>query len=341
MRALFCRALALALVVMSAPSRAEEPTSARVWLDWSRGTGTEACLPPEDVVREVEDLLGRRIFVPRAEADRTLHVDVTHEIDPSRYGAQMVLRSKTGRSLGTREFVIETSTCQDASEALVLAISMLADLPRTAEETASEGPPPAKMPPAKTPIAKMPPEETPPATPKPWHLQARVGPAAALDGSGSVGPGAHLSAMLSPPDVWPLGMAALSTVRWSSPTPGTRYVLSSTTITAALCLPPHHDRGARLELTGCVGPQATVHVGSGSGFAVNRTSVQTTFGAELQLYGSYTLSRSIRFFAMLGLAGTPRQVEVVFRDPSGNPRRIDLASHVTAASAIGLALDIF
>ena len=113
MRALFCRALALALVATSARSRAAEPTSARVWLDWSRGSGTEACLPAEEVVREVEELLGRRIFVARSEADRTLHVDVTHELDPSRYGAQMVLRSKTGHSLGTREFAIETIDVAD------------------------------------------------------------------------------------------------------------------------------------------------------------------------------------------------------------------------------------
>ena len=331
MRALFCRALALALVVIAAPSRAAEPTGARVWLDWSRGPGTEACLPPQEVVREVEELLGRSIFVARSVADRTLHVDVTHEPKPPRYGAQMVLRSKTGRSLGTREFVIETATCEDASEALVLAISMLADLPRTAEELASESPPPSKT--AAQPQAATPPE--------PWHMQARLGPAVALDGSGSIGPGGHLSAMLEPPAMWPFGVSALSTVRWSSPTPTTRYVLSSTTLTAALCLPPHRDRDRQLELTGCAGPQATLHVGSGSGFAVNRTSVQTTFGGALEVYGSYALAPSLRLFAMLGLAATPQQVEVVFQGPSGAPQRVDLASHVTGTSSIGIAFDIF
>ncbi|OJY22514.1 MAG: hypothetical protein BGO98_19705 [Myxococcales bacterium 68-20] len=323
-RALSCRALALALVATAAPSRAEEPTSARVWLDWSQGRRTEACLPPEEVVRDVEQLLGRRVFVPRSESDRTLHVDVTHYVEPSRYAAQMVLRSKSGRSLGTREIVIETSTCDDASEAFVLAISMLADLPRTAEEVASEAPP-----------------APPQALPEPWRLQARLGPALALDGSGSVAPGAHVSAMLSPPGVWPFGLGALSTLRWSSPTPATRYVLSSTSFTATVCLPPHRDRERRLEVTGCAGPQATFHIGSGTGFAVDRTAVRTTLGGELQVYGGYALSPSIRLFAMLGLAATPQQVEIVFQDPAGNPRRVDLASHVTVSASIGLAFDIF
>ncbi len=323
MRALSCRALALAVVATAAPSRAEEPTSARVWLDWSHGRGTETCLAAQEVVRDVEQLLGRRVFVARSESDRTLHVDVTHDVEPSRYAAQMVLRSKSGRSLGTREIVIETSTCEDASEAFVLAISMLADLPRTAEEAASEAPPPAP----------------PQALPEPWRLQARLGPALALDGSGSIAPGAHLSAMLSPPDVWPFGLAALSTLRWSSPTGATRYVLSSTSFTATLCLPPH--RGRRFEVTGCAGPQATLHVGSGTGFAVDRTAVRTTFGGEVHVYGGYALSPAIRLFAMLGLAATPQQVEVVFYDPAGNPRRVDLASHATLAASIGLAFDIF
>ena len=323
-RALAYMALAVALVATSAPSRAAEP-SARVWLDWSHGPGTETCLRSEEVVREVEELLGRTIFVPRSESDRTLHVDVTHDVDPSRYGARMVLRSKTGRSLGTREIVIETSTCQDASEAFVLAISMLADLPRTAEEEATDAPPPR------------------PATPaaSPWHLQARLGPALAIDASGSLGPGGHLSAMLSPPSVWPFGLAALSTVRWSSPTASTRYVLSSTTLMAALCLPPYRDGARRFEVTGCAGPQATLHVGSGTGFAVDRTSVQTTFGGEVQAYGSYALSPAIRIFSMLGLAATPQQVEIVFQDPSGGRRRVDLASHATVAASMGLAFEIF
>ncbi len=323
MRALSCRALALALVATAAPSRADEPASARVWLDWSQGRGAETCIAAEEVVREVEQLLGRRVFVPRSESDRTLHVELTHEVDPSRYGAQMVLRSKSGKSLGTREIVIETSTCEDASEAFVLAISMLADLSRTAEETASE----ARPAPAKT--------------PEPWHLQARLGPALALDGSGSVAPGAHLSAMLSPAHAWPFGLAALSTVRSSSPTTSTRYMLSSTTFTATLCLPPHRDRGRRFEVTGCVGPQATLHVGSGTGFAVDRTAVRTTFGGELQAYGGYALSPTIRLFAMLGLVATPQQVEVVVQDAAGNPRRVDLASHATVAASIGIAFEIF
>ena len=62
MRALSCRALALALVAMASSSRAEEPTSARVWLDWSQGGGTVAFCP-EEVVRDVEQLLGRRLLV--------------------------------------------------------------------------------------------------------------------------------------------------------------------------------------------------------------------------------------------------------------------------------------
>ncbi len=324
MRALSCRALALALVATVAPSRADEPTRARVWLDWSQKRGTETCIGTEEVVHDVEQLLGRRVFAPRSESDRTLHVDVSHDVDPSRYGAQMVLRSKAGKSLGTREIVIETSTCEDASEAFVLAISMLADLPRTAEETASE----TRPEPAKT-------------APEPWHLQARLGPAIALDGSGSVAPGAHVSAMLSPPFVWPFGLSAMSTMRWSSPTPTTRYELSSTTFAATLCLPSYRDRGGRFEVTGCAGPQATLHVGSGKGFAVNRTAVRTTFGGELQAYGGYALSPAIGLFAMLGLAATPQEVEVVVQDSAGSPRRVDLASHATVAASIGLTLHFF
>jgi len=349
MRALFCRALALALVAFSTPSRAEEPT--RVWLDWSPGAGTETCLAPDAIEREVEALLGRSVFVSRGEADRTLHVDVTHEREPSRYGAHMVLRAKTGRSLGTREFVIETSACRDASEALVLAVSLLAELPRTEEEsvattlTPAATPTPSTAPTPATTSAPTP-AKTPTTAPRakrpsPWRMQARLGPAVAVDGSGALSAGALVSTMLSPPDVWPFSVIATSRLRWSSPMPEARYVLSSTALSAALCVPPQRQDHGRMTLTACAGPQATLHVGSGSGFGVDRTSMQMTFGGELHAIGDYALTPSLRLFVMLGLAASPRQVEVVVRDAAGAPRRIGVASHVTATSSIGLAFEIF
>jgi len=321
MRALFCGALALALGAAAAPARGDDSKSARVWLDWSHERGTEGCLPPEDIAREVEELLGRRIFASRSESDRTLHVDVTHEVDPARYIAQMILRSKAGKALGTREIVIETSVCQDASDAFVLAISMLADVPRTPEETTGGPPPPVRT-----------------GRP-PWHMRAAVGPALSIDTNGAVSPGGHGAATLSPPSRWPFGLAVLSTVQ-SSALPGARRsTLSSTALAVIACLPSHQVQ--KLELMGCIGPQMTVHVGSGSGFPTSRTGAKATYGGMLQAYGVYAIGPAVHPFAMVALAATPQQVDVVFTDPSGAPHDVHLTSNVSFAASIGIAVDIF
>jgi len=338
MRARLLGAIALSLVMgWTAHASAEEPRRGSVFLAWSSGAGTEDCITPEEAEAEVERMLERRVFVARESADRTLEVRLERTEAPRGYAAHLALRSKRGVPLGEREIAIETDRCQDATEALTLALSIMTDLPPTPEEAAELAAPPAP-PPRPRPRPTPRPPRGAPSTGQGRGLVA-LGPAGTLDTGGDLAPGGMLLGLVEAPHLWPLSASALGTVRsFLTPRNG-RFWVSSMRLDLSLCLPPW--RSHAVELDGCLGPETTLFAAWGQSLAENRGGLSATFGGLAQGLAMIRASRSVRVFLALGLSATPQRITVESTTPGGDRVRIYQTSAVTAGTALGVAIDIF
>lgn len=334
-------ALALAFttlgVIAPTAGRAEGAApDARVVLDWSRGAGAESCMSAEEAATEVERLLSRPVFAPPGNADRRLVVSIDRTSEPHGYRATMTLFAASGAPLGSREITIEAESCERATEAFTLALSIMADLPRTPEES----PPPSKAPPAAGhPPPPQPPPPPPPRRPPPARVQAGLGVAAAMETGARVSPGGHVVVLVEPTRFLPVLAGVLSTVRPYETFESRRAWLSSTRVEAALCLPPWRTRA--FALFGCLGPEATIHIGWGTGFGEDRTGVSAAFGGVARAYARYALSSHLQLFATIAVAVTPQTLEVAFTDRTGTRRTAFKTSTVLPALTIGAAFDIF
>ncbi|AKU97435.1 hypothetical protein AKJ09_04099 [Labilithrix luteola] len=324
-----------------APAHALEAT--RVWLDWETGPGTEGCISRDDAAKEVERTLGRRVFVAREEAERTLHVQLERAETPSRYSAHMTLLSARGTPLGERDITIESTSCAGATDGITLALSIMADLARTREEEEEAKTPPA-MPPSP-PVATTPPPVRPPPRPaekrneRRWQGFVGFGPAVTFDGNADFAPGLHVFGLVDPPGFLPLALSGLQTVRPFDTPQGGTFWQSTSQIDASVCAPSL--RRGKFELDGCLGPQATLYVAWGSGLMENRSGVSATFGGALRVYGTVAVARGVRLFGTLGLSATPQRIDIKTLDLNGQKMSIHETSTVTAVSSIGVALDIF
>lgn len=313
------------------------PTST-VWLEWENGPGTDACISHDDAAKEVERTLGRRVFVPREEAERSLHVRLEHAESPSRYSAHMTLLSARGTPLGERDITIESASCAGATDGITLALSIMADLARTREEEEEAKTPPPTPPPPPSRSATPPSPVEKRNAPR-WQGFVGFGPALTFDSNADFAPGLHVFGLVDPPGFLPLALSGLQTVRpFDTPLGGT-FWLSSSQVDASVCAPSL--RSGKFELDGCLGPQATLYVAWGSGLMENRSGVSAVFGGALRLYGTLSLTRVVRLFATLGLSATPTRIHVRTLDLAGQQMTIHETSTVTAVSSIGVALDIF
>jgi hypothetical protein len=326
-------ALALALAALwSGEARAEGATSdARVLLEWSRGPGAESCVSADDAAREVERLLGRPVFAAAADAERRLVVSIERTSEPHGYRAHMTLVAASGVTLGSREITIEALSCESATEAFSLALAIIVDLPRTPEESA---PPPAPSPSEARP--ERAPAPSPASRQPPGRVQAGLGLAGAIEANTRVSPGGHLVVLLEPMRFLPVLTGVLSTVR-PHDFASRRAWLSSTRIEATLCLPPWSTRA--FALFACLGPEATIHVGWGTGFGDDRSGVSATFGGIARAYGTYALSSHVQLFATIAVAATPQTLEVAFTDQDGARRTAFETSSVIPALSLGIAFE--
>ena len=284
-------------------------------LDWTRGPGAEACPSEPELIEDVERSLGRRAFADRARADRVLHVDIQRAGTPPRWLARIALATPNGRKLGSRDLSIESTSCEEASESLVLALALMIDLPPTPEELEDER-------------AKR---------AAPWHLSGRLGPSVAVDSS--LGGGAHASVVLVPGRFWPVSADAFVSSQRESEPAGRSVQLVRTMLGLGVC--PLTVRAARLVLAGCVGPQAELVVAWGTGFGRDRTGTGIRFGGLVQASATYKIGDRVHAFATIGVAATPQRLDFTVLDDRGVERTAYRGSPVTALGSFGLAFDFF
>lgn len=329
-------ALALALAALwSLPAHAEgapqEEREARVLLEWTRGPGAESCLSPEAAAIEVERLLARPVFAS-TNTDRRLVVSIERTTDPPGYEAHMSLFAASGAPLGSREIAIEAERCEQATEAFTLALSIMADFPRTPEEDTS---PPRPRPP-ETPAPPARPSPAPPRSTR-GRFAVGVGPAAAIVTGSAISPGGHLAVLFEPRSFLPVLGGLTSTLRPHETFASRSAWLSSTRIEAALCLPPLAAKA--FALFGCLGPEATIHLGWGAGFGEDRSGLATTFGGIARAYARHAVGTNLHLFASIALAATPQTLEVAFTDASGARRTALATTFFSPSLSIGVAFD--
>ena len=313
------RAVVVAFGMLGTESvRAEERPRGLASFEWTRAPGAEACLSEAEIVEDVERSLKRRVFAPRAVADRVLRASIT----PAAAGwhATIELSSKPGVALGAREIDLEGNDCREASSALVLAISLMADLPELPIERAPPPPPPPR------------------GVEPPVRFRAAIAPAAVVDDRPAVAPGADLSLEIEPRAFVPVVVDLVFQGQTHGTARGQRYWLVGSTLAISLC--PLRVEHSRFGLLACVGPEATLYAAWGRGFAENATAFSSTFGGLVQARASYAFTDKLRAFLLLGAVATPQRVDLLFADEGGGGRVLRRTSHVIGLGGLGVTLEL-
>lgn len=298
---------------------AEEQPRSLVLLEWTRGRGADACPSESELIEDVERSLARRAFADQAHADRVLRVEIQRADAAPQWLARIALATPSGRHLGRRDLTIDSESCEEASESLVLALALMIDLPPTPEELADERE----------------------RRRVPWHSTGKLGPSAAVDmsSSGGVGGGAHASVVLVPGSFWPLIADAFFWGQGESVPEGRTVRLFRTMFGLGVC--PLTIPAGRFVMTACIGPQAELAVAWGSGFGKDRSGMAVRFGGLAQASATYRLGERVHAFAAIGFAATPQRSDFTVLDDRRVERSLYRGSPVTGIGSFGVALDFF
>ncbi len=323
--------IVLAIGLLGAPAAsAEESPRGLAALDWTRAPGAETCLSDAEIVAEVEHALKRRVFAPRLEADRVLRASIAPT--PSGWHATIDLSSKRGVALGARELELEGTDCREASNVLVLAISLMADLPEVPGEREPPPPPPPIGPAAQPPR----PRRAPAAVAPPVRFRGALAPALVLVDEPAIDPGAAVALEIDPPKFMPVVVDLLFQFQTRGGAGDQRYWLLGGTLALSIC--PLSLTHARFGLLACVGPEATAYVAWARGFGNDTTAYSSTFGGLVQARPFYALTDELRAFLLLGAIASPQRAGIVFADESGTIHRVGRTSHVQGVFGLGLTL---
>lgn len=327
--------LTVALVALAgSPSvaSAEERPRGLAALEWTRGPGAEACLSDAEIVKAVEATLSRRVFAPLAESDRVLRASIAPATAPipSGWHATIELSSKQGVELGAREIELEGTDCREASDVLVLAISLMADLPEVPGE---REPPAPSIEPAPRPVRRPRPKA---ALAPPIRVRGSLAPAVVLVDEPAIDPGAAVSLEIDPPRFVPVIVDVLFQFQTRGSAGDQRYWLLGGTVALSIC--PVNFSGSRIGLLACIGPEATAYAAWARGFGDDTAALSSTFGGMVQARPSLTLTDELRVFLLVAAIGSPQRAGIVFADESGATTRIGRTSRVQGVFGLGLTL---
>jgi len=270
--------LAVALLGASPRLRAQDapapapatPLPARLFLDYERGPGASGCLAPRELASAVEQRLGRRVFVPAADAE--IHAQVRARRAGRGFAIDVELRGPGERSLGRRRLNTRARHCSALDDSLTLVVSLAADLslaPLAPLAAAREAP--VSVTPLESAI------EIPASSFAPrlgWHARPGLGVTALSGLLPALGVGFAVELELRPPQFWPLWLRA---TRWH----GQRVVAGSTgaefsaqSLELGVC--PWTLELGQLELRSCVEQLfGRVHA-KGFGFDLDQSGASAT-----------------------------------------------------------------
>jgi hypothetical protein len=225
---------------------AAEP--ARVRLEYARQPSALGCVSPEQLTRDVEARLGRRVFVGAEPAELVARVDARRAA--GRFILQVELRDRAGRPLGQRELSTRAAHCSALDESLALVLALAADAPRVPEEPAPQSRAPAPNESLGTPLV------IPASTHAPrlgWRWLPSVGASLASGLFPSVAFGLELGLELRPPWFWPLALRGTWWVEQGlggQPRPGRHVDFTARTLELGVC--PWAGRVGSFGASACV-----------------------------------------------------------------------------------------
>ena len=180
-------------------------------LSWVRLPGAEGCVGAPKLASAVEARLGRRVFVPPADAEISVEGTVAYRTDTKRFKATFRVADRAGAVLGVRDVEESVTSCDKLDDRFAFVLSVLIDpdaalgAPPAAGE-ATPLPPPEAPPPPK-PLTEAPPSPaattmTLPQPPEPWRWLAGADFGGAMGLVPDVGWVVSAGAVLTPPH-WP------------------------------------------------------------------------------------------------------------------------------------------
>jgi hypothetical protein len=196
-----------------AAQAAPEPAPALLALDYQRAAGASHCLAPAALARAVEQRLGRRVFVPRAQAELQAHVRAARAAHGFRIDVELF--DGEGHSLGKRHLSTRARHCSALDDSLALVVSLAVDVavdvaPPAAPEAVAPDAAPQRVEPTAL-VALETPIDVPAGTYAPrasWQLAPALGVLAAGGLLPGVGLGGAFEIELRPPAFWALWLRA-------------------------------------------------------------------------------------------------------------------------------------
>jgi hypothetical protein len=319
-------ALGFALFSWAFPcaSQPEARAPASLGLSFTAESEDAGCLGATALSRAVEAYLKRPIFSSR---NPEIRLDVRAEAaPPNGYRSVItIVRTDSGEVLGTRELMVEGTTCSALNEPLKLVVALMVDgEPGTLATRRTPDPAPRPAP------RKAPPE----AVSRAFRAELAVlgqavllpqpGPGLALafgwDFSRFVGARAELGTFL--PTVAQVAAPASA---------------DASLIYAGLGVCPGFDVDAQLELQGCaLGLVASTRVMT-SGMDENVERSSTMLGASFGLHGSTRLAGNVRATASLRGLAFPSSPRFVYR-LDGAQRELFRPGPFAALASLGLSV---
>lgn len=256
--------LGASVLLAGGVSRADPAQPVRAGLDWRRLPGAEHCMDAQSLRKAVESRLGRRVFVPRMQADVVVRGRLQVAQGGEGWTAKLALETAAGQPMGTRTLSTRAEDCSAMDASLALIVALMIDIPR--EELP---PPPRKSAPPPRPAPRTTPIRLPRGTPaprQPWGFQVHGRGVAALGLLPGASLGLGVGVAVHPPGFWytELDGELWMTRRVDSGSGGSGSRFSLQSVELYLC--PLALGSPRFRFLACVGQRAGRLVAEGFGF---------------------------------------------------------------------------
>lgn len=322
----------IALSTLTTFARAQEPErDVRASFTWRAPPG---CVNDRALVRSVEALVKRKVFVPQPEAD----VLVEGAAEPRTEGgwtATLRMRAQDGRELGVRSIVSAGNDCREIEGPLAVVLALLVDLER--REIVLEVPPSAPEPLKKRekpkPEPKVVPEPALAPEPKPWHGTTSFG---ALGSWGllpklALGIAARGQVEVVPHVVPGLELSAWPEKQSNDAGPGGGF--SAWLLTALGCV-------EQTELYGCVGVSTGIVSAAGIGLGRAESPSRWYAGANARIGGKLSLFGPLGLGAELGLGASFTRPRFYYQEANGNQVEVHRSALLVPLGGIFLRADL-
>ncbi len=344
--ALQTTAIALTFVGGSASADGPRPAS----LGWVRAPGAEGCIGTAALARAVEARLGKGGLASASRAEVSIEGRIAPMEDPVGWQVALTVADDSGKVLGTRALVRQTSDCRSMDEDVILTVALLIDPDAALTPPPNKAPPPDTTAPApsKAPVPAAP-RSTPPlpvssSSPAPnlprkaWNAAFLGGPSLSFGALPNVGVGLQIRALVTPVPVFAfqIGGSVWAPQTASFGATGGQFFLA----TGALSACPITGVVRGLRYAACAGAEAGLLHAGGVGFPVQLQRDNPIVNGVLE-------ARVVRAFAGplagslgLGLSFPFVQRQYYYLDAAGAEREVFQASPVIGVVDLLVGFDL-